>query len=320
MYWQVLDGNRGGGQTGHMAAVSTTLGEFLALRRAKLDPRVFGIGIDRRRRVTGLRREEVAALVGVSAEYYARLERGKASRPSPQVLEAIAEAFSMTSTERSHLFDLAHGLGRARRADVALARPALAGLVAGLGIPALVINHRFDVITSNQLAQRLFFDFDATHEGNLARFLFLDPLSHRLYRDWRQIARATAAQLRVASARHRHDSRLARLIGELMLRGDHFVDLWAAGEVMERSHGVKRFWNAEVGNLDLAYENLDLPGDRPLRLVLFHAAPQSADHDKLRLLGARPAAALDVRVQGCPTGSSSSVLTTTSPGAGQPRT
>jgi transcriptional regulator with XRE-family HTH domain len=276
-----------------MAAIPTTLGDFLALRRAKLDPRVFGISVDRRRRVTGLRREEVAALVGVSAEYYARLERGKARRPSTQVLEAIAGAFSMTGTERSYLFELAHGLGSGRSTDLAVARPALAGLVAGLGLPALVINHRFDVVTSNQQARRLFFDFDAAHEGNLARFLFLDPLSHRLYRDWRQIARATAAQLRVASARHRHDPRLAQLIGELMLRGDHFADLWATGEVVERSYGVKRLWNSEVGDLDLGYENLDLPGDRPLRLVLFHPAPRSADHDKLQLLAARPGATVD---------------------------
>ncbi|MGF7234468.1 MAG: hypothetical protein ACQSGP_05860 [Frankia sp.] len=100
-------------------------------------------------------------------------------------------------------------------------------------MPALVTNHRFDVVASNDLARRLTFDFRSAHDANLARYLFLDPASHRRYRDC-QVALATVGQLRAASARHRHDQKLAHLIGVLMLRGDHFADLWATGEVVER--------------------------------------------------------------------------------------
>ncbi len=278
-----------GPDCGGMAVSTTSLGAFLAVRRGKLDPRSFGIATDRRRRVPGLRREEVASLVGVSVEYYARLERGKASRPSLQVLEAIAETFSMTSAERSHLLELAHALGSSRRAVVETVRPGLTSLIQSLHVPALLINHRFDVVASNAQARLLF--FDSATEENLARYVFLNPASHRFYRDWRPVALATVGQLRAASARYRHDQDLARLIGDLMLRGDHFAQLWGTGEVAERSHGIKRFWTPGVGDLDLRYENLELPADRPLRLVLFHAEPASPDEDKLRLLAAVPTTA-----------------------------
>ncbi|WP_172421815.1 helix-turn-helix transcriptional regulator [Enemella evansiae] len=267
--------------------MANQLGEYLTHLRARARPAEHGIATTARRRVAGLRREEVAQLIGVSMEYYARLERGVARAPSASVLDSIGRVFALSGIEREHLAQLAGAVSAPRRSDAmaeTTVRQGLAGLIDSMPGPALISNHRFDVLAANQLARSVFFDFASAHRGNLARFLFTDPLAMRRYRDWPEVAHATAGQLRVAAARHGDDSRLHRLIGDLRAEGHHFERLWESGEVAERSHGMKRLWVDAVGELDLAYQNLELPEDRNLRLVLLYAESGTVAADQLRLL------------------------------------
>lgn len=280
--------------------MANELGEFLTRLRSRQQPAEHGIAVTARRRVAGLRREEAAQLIGVSMEYYARLERGAARAPSPSVLEAINRAFGLTPIEQAHLAELAGAARRTRPVADPLAggvRLGLRSLVEQLNGPALITNHRFDVLVANPLARMVFFDF-GTHGGNLSRFLFTDPLAMRRYRDWPEVARATTGQLRVAAARYPQDVRLHELITELTAEGHHFARLWGAGEVAERSYGTKRLWVDAVGELDLDYDNLELPEDRTLRLVLLHAEPGSTAADQLRLLASLPARSPDPAVAG----------------------
>ncbi len=182
-------------------ADGSELGKFLQSRRARISPEQLGLVGGPRRRVRGLRREEVAQFAGISVEYYVRLEQGRATRPSDEVLDAIARALHLTEVEQAHLRDLARL--RSRRREPARARtttthtrvrPELAHLLAAMDqqVPALVINFRMDVLAWNRLATQLFFDFDASPPArrNLARFAFLDPASQQVFLDWPEGARA----------------------------------------------------------------------------------------------------------------------------------
>lgn len=260
------------------------LGAFLTLLRSKQKPEDHDVTSSTRRRVPGLRREEVAHLIGVSVEYYARLERGVAKTPSTAVIDSLARTFGLTSIEREHLDDLTRSTRRPTGPGACTVRPELAGLLTTMPGPAFVMNHRFDVLASNHLARVVFFDFELHHDSNLARFLFTDPTSMRRYVDWTDVARATVGQLRVAAARHCGDRRLLSLINDLRAQGNHFARMWGEGNVAARSYGVKRLWLEEVGHLDLRFDNLELAEDRTLRLVLLHADPASTAADRLRLL------------------------------------
>lgn len=264
------------------------LGSFLKSRRALVSPAQPGISPGRRR-VQGLRREEVSQLAGISVEYYVRLEQGRANRPSDEVLDALADALELDDVERAHLQDLARTStrGSARRSRPAeQARPELVQLLAAFdGMPALLINHRLDVLAWNRLATVLFFDFAAAagKDRNLARFCFLEQLSRERFVDWPDVARATVGQLRLAAGRHTHDEELATLLGELTLRSDGFRALWAKRDVRERTHGTKRFRHPLVGELALRFENFDLPGSGQ-RLVMFSAEPATPAQQAVELL------------------------------------
>ncbi|MFJ1766662.1 helix-turn-helix transcriptional regulator [Amycolatopsis sp. NPDC088138] len=258
------------------------LGRFLKSRRARIAPG----RADTRRRVAGLRREEVAALAGISVEYYVRLEQGRASRPSEAVLGAIGRALRLDVDERRYLDGLARPRpsGRPRPERV---RPELTQLLAMMDrIPALVINHRMDVLAWNSLAAQLFFDFAAVtpRERNLARFAFLDAASEERFADWPEVARATVGALRLATSRHYDDEALATLLGELMMKSEPFRTWWAGRDVRQRTHGSKRFRHPVVGELTLRFEHFDLPGETGQRLVAFSPEPASPAASALELL------------------------------------
>lgn len=262
------------------------LGRFLRSRRERLGPEQVGLPAGARRRLAGLRREEVALLAGISVEYYVRLEQGRSGQPSEEVLEALARALALDADERRHLHDLARrrpAPGRPRPDQGA--RPELVALLGQFGpVPALLIDHRLDVLAWNRLAAALFVAADAVPRGrNLARFGFLDPGSRERFVDWADVARATVGQLRLAAARYPGDPRLAALIGELSIGSEAFRTLWAGRDVRERTHGVKRFRHPVAGELSLRFENFDLPGVGQ-RLVTFSAEPGSRDHEALALL------------------------------------
>ncbi|SDE11859.1 helix-turn-helix transcriptional regulator [Glycomyces harbinensis] len=258
------------------------LAGFLRTRRSRVDPASVGMPTGRRRRVEGLRREEVAQLSKVSVDYYVRLEQGRATQPSGQVLDALARVLGLDETERGHL----HRLARQRRRGEAPAgrvRPEVLRVLDLVdGAPALIMDHRLDVLAGNRLAGLL---FGRPMPGlNTARHLFLDEAERGLYADWEQCTRDVVGHLRLAAGRYPEDPRLASLIGELAMGSERFRRLWARADVRARTHGRKAYRHPLVGLLELHQENFGLPGESGMELVVLSAAPGSPADDGLRLL------------------------------------
>ena len=267
---------------------------FLTSRRAKVSPEQAGIPSHGRRRVEGLRRGEVAALAGVSVEYYTRLERGNLAGASDSVLDAIARALRLDDTETAHLHHLARAAAtpqaRARRVKTPEVRAPVRRVLESMpGVPALIRDHRFDILAANPLATALYapmFAAGAALPVNSMRFTFLNPHAEAFYPDWAQVARSAVAALRIAAARNPHDQHLVNLIGELSMRSDPFRAWWAAQDVFVHQHGTKRFHHPAIGDLDLDYEAFELPGDQALTLLTYSAQPGTPSGDGLQLLAA----------------------------------
>ncbi|MET9877612.1 helix-turn-helix domain-containing protein [Actinacidiphila glaucinigra] len=266
------------------------LTEFLRTRRARLKPADVGLAEYGRRRVPGLRREELAQLAGVSVAYYTRLEQGNGHNVSVEVLDAVSRALRLSEAEHAHLLHLArparHGRrpAPARRGQV---RPAVRELLSALeGVPAYVWGRRSDVLAWNSTASALFGDWAerAPEERNWARITFLDPAARRLFADWQAKAADVVGQLRMDAGRHVDDPLLAALIGELSMKSEDFRTLWAAHDVRRKSHGDIRLLHPLAGALTLRYETLALPGDPEQSLSTYHAEPGSPSEEALRLL------------------------------------
>jgi transcriptional regulator with XRE-family HTH domain len=268
--------------------------KFLTSRRARLTPEQAGLAsYGDRRRVTGLRREEVAMLAGVSMDYYARLERGHLAGASESVLEAVARALQLDEAERQHLLDLARNTEstvshRPRRPKpaAATARPAVMAILAGMtGIPAYLRTPRMEIIAANELCQALY--GGALDEGrlplNLALYLFLEPQSRGLFLDWDVVADDLVGALRVQAGRDPRDRALSDLIGELSTRSDEFVARWARQNVRLHRTARKQLHNRVVGDIELTGNALELPGD-DLILIAYTADPGSQAEDQLKLL------------------------------------
>lgn len=266
---------------------------FLTSRRAKISPERAGIPAYGSRRVVGLRRGEVAALAGVSVEYYIRLERGNLTGVSDSVLDAVSRALQLDETEAAHLRHLARAAGpqparpRARRAGRPEIRPAVRRLLdAMVGTPALLRDFRFDVLAVNPLGRALYAPMFTREPVNTMRFMFLDPQAQAFYPEWGQMARSAVGALRIAAAQHPDDQHLMNLIGELSMRSDNFRTWWAAQDVFVHRHGVKRFRHPGIGELELTYEGLELSGERDLTIVTYSAEPGTPSGDGLHLLAA----------------------------------
>jgi transcriptional regulator with XRE-family HTH domain len=269
--------------------------EFLVSRRARLTPDRVGLPAGSTRRVPGLRRSEVAALAGVSVEYYAKLERGALAGASAGVLEAIARALQLDDAERAHLFDLARTtestaahLRPTRRSSTQwTTRPSLQwALDAVTGGAAFVRNGRMDLLAANQLARAFYADVyaDPHRPPNIARFTFLDPNAQRFYPQWDLAADICVAILRTEAGRAPHDKGLHDLVGELSTRSDEFRTRWGAHNVRHHGTGTKRFHHSVVGDLELAYEGLDMAAEPGLTLTIYTAEPGSPSDEALRLL------------------------------------
>ncbi|MFC8272489.1 helix-turn-helix domain-containing protein [Streptomyces sp. NPDC057271] len=267
------------------------LGRFLHSRRSHLTPQAAGVRVHGRRRVPGLRREEVAELAGVSVVYYTRLEQGRATNPSDAVLNALARVLRLDTAERAHLYDLARP-PRLRVAEPSIpqaqrVRPDVRRLLDAVGaVPAYVLGPSMDVLAANDLARALFLDAagDPASTPNIVRHIFLDATARSLYPHWDQVARQTVGFLRLSAARHAGDSRVGRLVEEVGELSPEFRTLWAAQEVREKTHGTKTFRHPVVGRFDLAYEALTLPGDDGQSLIVF-TAPCATSETALKLLG-----------------------------------
>ncbi len=271
--------------------------DFLASRRAKLSPEQVGLPAGGRRRVAGLRREEVAVLAGVSTEWYSRLEKGHIGGVSEDVLEAVARTLQLDEDERTYLFDLARAARPARRApsrrrEVELP-PSVQWLLDSMTMSAAFVrNGRMDVVASNSLGRALhapMFDSATTDEhgrANIARYHFLDPGAEHFFVDWDAAATATVALLRAEAGREPHDRALRELVGELSTLSPEFRTMWAAHDVRIRHDGIKRFAHPEVGSLELTYRSLDLPvANRAVHDLTFYTAePGTPSEDRLKLL------------------------------------
>lgn len=269
------------------------LREFLRSRRARLRPDEIGLtGASGGRRVPGLRREELAALAGVSVDYYVRLEQGRNLNPSDAVLDSIARALRLSDAERAHLFHLARSSRESRRRAPRRPQrvsPATYQLLETLDLavsPALLLGRRMDVLAANQLGRALICDFNAlpARHRNYARFMFLDGNARDLHPDWATIAAETAAALRLDAGRYPDDPDLSALVGELSVKSGDFRRWWADHQVLARTSGTKRYHHPVVGDLAVTYQALKLPEDPDQTLFVYTAASGTPAHTALRLL------------------------------------
>lgn len=277
----------------------TELGEFLRSRRDRLTPEIAGIRSYGRRRVPGLRREELAQLAGVSATYLTRLEQGQSQNASDAVIDALARALQLDSDERAHLFVLAHRTpaARPREAEPEIAKSGAEQLLHAMGeIPAVLLGRFNDILAWNRAGHLLLaghLDPDAparlADPPNHIMMLFLDPHTRDLYVDWETEAEVAVASMRYAAATYADDRHLAELVGELSLKSPEFASLWAGHSVRLCTSGTKRFRHPAVGELELDYEVLHLPEGNGQRILTHTAGPGSPSHAALSLLAAAQA-------------------------------
>ncbi len=265
--------------------------EFLISRRAHVTPERAGIpdsGGDRR--VPGLRREEVAMLAGVSLDYYTRLERGNIRGASESVLNAIARALQLNDVEREHLFDLARPVpvstrsGRAEPAAASSVPPSVQRILDSMTVPAIAYDAQQDIVAANDLGRALFSLHFEADRPNLARFVFLDPRARDYYVDWPLARSLTAAMLRFEAGRDPLNGDITALIGELATRSPRFREDWADRDVHEHRTGQKAFRHPEVGEIEVTYDVLELPGETGLAITTFSCEPGTTSADRLALL------------------------------------
>ncbi|MGF7233607.1 MAG: helix-turn-helix domain-containing protein [Frankia sp.] len=279
-----------------MAAVGG-LGDFLRARRGGIKPTDVGLpagtGL---RRTPGLRREELAALSGVSIDYYIRLEQGRETNPSRAVLDALADALLLDEEERTHLHALARHAARSgkgpnspvrhqRRTGAEAVRPGIRQLLETLRPgPAYVLNQISDVLAANPEALTLFHGLAdwPPPRRNTARYTFLHPAARELFADWPHSAATTAANLHAIAATYPEAPGLAALVDELIERSPDFARLWQRYDIRHRHGEPKTFRHPRVGTITLTYEVLQLSDSQ--RISIYQATPGSTDHDALQLL------------------------------------
>jgi transcriptional regulator with XRE-family HTH domain len=266
--------------------------DFLATRRARLTPGDVGLPPGGRRRVPGLRREEVAVLAGVSTEWYTRLEKGHIAGVSEDVLDAVAGALRLDRAERTYLFDLARAARPARtprrRKPVELPDRMQWMLDSMHGSAAFVANGRLDIVAINSLGRALYSPMfgEQRRPVNIARYQLLDPTAHDFFPDWEGAVSVTVALLRTEAGRDPHDRDLRELVGELSTISEEFRTRWASHNVRLHHAGHKQFNHPEVGTIEVAYHSMDVSADRDRTLVMtvYTAEPGTGSEDRLKLL------------------------------------
>ncbi|MFD0338099.1 helix-turn-helix transcriptional regulator [Streptomyces sp. NPDC127117] len=268
-------------------------GDFLRSRRARIQPEDVGLQSYGRRRVPGLRREEVAQLAGVSVDYYIRLEQGRGSSVSDAVLDAIARVLRLDETEHAYLRTVARPrAGAPAPASAQRVRPGLRLVLDSLtAAPAFILGRRMDVLAWNALGDAVVgFSRMPAAERNMPRQVFLEPAARELYPDWAAVAAETVAYLRLDAGLHPNDRQLATLVGELSLKSEDFRRLWADHLVKSKTGGVKRINHAVAGELVLPYETLGSAGDPGQSLVVYTPEPGSETAERIALLASWAAA------------------------------
>ncbi|MEU8148835.1 helix-turn-helix domain-containing protein [Nonomuraea sp. NPDC048901] len=272
--------------------VESGLGSYLRARRAQVAPQDAGLSSCGPRRTPGLRREELAALAGVSIDYYARLERGKETHPSTAILDALAGALRLDAYGHQHLYDLAARAtrGTSEAPPTPTSREVRRGVLVLLEElrpnPVFVFSRTLDVLTCTPSGLRLFAGLDAQppQTRNIARYVFLHPQAPHVLDDWDEQARACVGRLRVLASTDLTAPGLTGLVEELLVKSREFADLWSRYDVKPHAQGVKTFHHPDVGDLRLGYESMPLDGTLAQRFVMFYAEPGTTDHDKMVLL------------------------------------
>lgn len=267
-----------------MTDESNTLGAFLRARRELVTPLQAGISGGGARRVPGLRREEVAMLAGISADYYLRLERGRDRHPSVQVLEAIGRVLQLDDEHLSYMLSLVADAPRRRRRRPRKETVPVEALTLldALVQPAYIEGRYFDILASNRLARAL--SPGLAVGGNQLRDLFLDPAEQARYPDWEAITECFIASLRLSVGTDIDDPRFIELTGELSLGSERFRQLWARHEVRGQTATVMRVDHPQLGELTLNRSRLAISGTDGLVLMILHPDPGTADEEKLELL------------------------------------
>jgi len=268
-----------------VGSVPNLLGEFLRARRELTRPEDHGLPVGRRR-VPGLRREEVAMLAGISAEYYLRLERGRDRHPSPQVVAALARVLDLDEESTAYLASLAQPPPRPRRRtrrEPERVAPEIVRLLDAMrGVPAFVLGRCMDVLAHNREAELLCGGVPG--DGDVVRQVFLDPAARELYPDWAEVAAETVAALRASAAAAPDDPRLVALVGELSVKSPGFRKLWARHDVRAKSAGAKRVVSPTVGEVTVRWETFAVTSAPGQMLITYFADPGSPSAEALAAL------------------------------------
>jgi transcriptional regulator with XRE-family HTH domain len=268
------------------AGTENLIGRFLRARRELLQPEDVGLPAGVRRRVAGLRREEVARIADVSTDYYVRLEQGRERHPSAQVVEALARALRLEDDATVYLHQLARScdVTRGERPAEEEVSPNLLRMMdAWEDTPAMIIGRYLTVLASNTLGRALFDGF--SYSDDLLRSFFLDPRVRDFYPDWEQSAPSLVASLRGSIGTDHDDPRFIELVGELSLKSETFRQLWARHDVQRKRNATKRFRHPLVGELTLRYEAFTVNSAPSQQLVIYQAEPGSPSEEALSLLG-----------------------------------
>ncbi|GAA1719503.1 helix-turn-helix transcriptional regulator [Fodinicola feengrottensis] len=267
-----------------MTREDNQLGSFLRTRREKIDAASAGVVDTTRRRVTGLRREELALLAGVSPSYYTRIEQGRDRHPSREILEAVARALRLDDTERAYLWSLATPAlapADAHAVPEHTVRPGMLRLLERWAdLPAFVVAPNRDVLAGTALAARVNPAWSPGH--NLIEFTFLDPRAPEVYPDWEDITRQAVAGLRTTAAARRAE--LDPFVAAMRERSETFRELWDSHDVYERVIGDKRLRVDGIGVLLLSFETFALAGPQGHVLYVYFPQPESKDDTALRSL------------------------------------
>jgi transcriptional regulator with XRE-family HTH domain len=260
------------------------LGEYLRARRAQVTPTDVALPSTGQRRVSGLRREEVALLAGLSVDYYTRMEQGRERRPSPQVVDSLSAALRLTADARQHLFRLAGLSPRDQGTVDTRVDPALLQLMSMWPHnPAIVYSRAYDVLASNSIADAMFSQW--SHSTNLMHVIFTEPGARQFYADWAAVTQDAVAGFRHGFGQMPNDPRMRTLVTELLQLSPEFAELWTRHDTRRKAARSKTFRHPQVGLMTLTMQTFDVRSSPGQELVVYHAEPGSASAEALALLG-----------------------------------